>query len=366
MKLDNSQDLSDVAANLKHWNSVQLHPVSQQSIPECLGTVQNLENEPIAVVGYSFRLPGASDPDTFWLNMKNQVNSMIHPPPGRWSPEQGIHPGKIRAEHFSRTKAGFLAPELVGNFDSSFFSISPAELEYTDPQARLLLLLSYEALEAGGTPTSSVRGTELGLFFGLWRDEYKDILPQKGGQELRRYLGTSFGNAAARVAHFLGTTGPSFTVETGCSSSICAIGDAISALRAGKVELALAGGANVLLKPFVYEDFQGVLSPIGECKPFQSDADGFSRAEGAAVFMLKKLSTAVKDGDKIHCLVKGFASSQEGLSRSVGTPTVEGELRAMNGALVDAGIKAEEVAWVEMHGTGTKVTAMTSKLQFNY
>ncbi|XP_035716085.1 reducing polyketide synthase swnK [Folsomia candida] len=317
-------------------------------------TDQTSENEPIAIIGMACRLPGSNDYHTFWNNLVGGVDSIGEAPKDRFQPERGCV--KMTSEHLS-TEARYLSCP-VDTFDAKFWGISPLELEYTDPQARMVLQLAWEALEDAGIPPSTIHGTDASVLLGFWREDYNDLLVQTGssaGNELRRYLGCSMGTAAARVAHAFGTTGPALSTETGCSSRVCSIGAAMAALRNNKTGLALAGGANLILKPFLYKEFQGVLSPSGRSKVFHSDADGSARAEGVIMYALKREADARRDGDHIYALLSGYGTSQEGLSRSAGTLTIDGEARAITLALMDACVSPSDIDWLEMHGTGTKV-----------
>ncbi|XP_021959004.1 phenolphthiocerol synthesis polyketide synthase type I Pks15/1 [Folsomia candida] len=311
--------------------------------------------EPIAIVGVAFRLPGANNRHTLWGNLMSAKDSVGLVPSNRWTKEKGCR--RLKKESVP-IKAGFIDWD-VGKFDANFWGLSPLELGFIDPQARLMLQLSWEALEDAGIPPYSLRGTSSSVHVGSWRDEYKDLMlssgSTEGGEELRRYLGCSIGNAAARIAQFFRITGPTEGIEAGCSSSFCAIDAAIRHLRSGRSNLALAGGANLIVKPYEYHDFQGVLSPAGRCKVYQADADGFARADGGIIYVLKRVSDAIKDGDHILGVIKGSGCSQDTLSRNVGTPTVEGESAAMLLALADAEVNPVDIDWVEMHGTGTRV-----------
>ncbi|XP_035716461.1 6-deoxyerythronolide-B synthase EryA1, modules 1 and 2-like [Folsomia candida] len=308
---------------------------------------EKMRDQSIAIVGVAFRLPGANDGATLWKNLMTGTDSVGVVPSNRWTKGKGCRELK---QVQKSVKAGFIDSD-VDKFDSNFWGLSPLELGFIDPQARLLLQLSWEALENAGIPPMSLRGTAASVLVGMWRDEYKDLIltsgSSEGGEELRRYLGCSTGNAAARIAQFFRTTGPTEGIEAGCSSSSCAIDVAMRHLRSRRTSLALAGGANLILK--------GVLSPAGRCKVFQVDADGFARADGGIIYVLKRVSDAIRDGDRILGVIRGFGSSQDTLSRNVGTPTIEGESAAMLLALKDAEVNPEDVDWVEMHGTGTRV-----------
>lgn len=244
----------------------------------------------------------------------------------------------------------------MDEFDSKLYGISPKEMEFLDPQQRLLLEVTWEALENATIDPLSLQRSHAGVFVGAWMNDYKDLMAKLGSDEFYRiYIGNSFGAAAARLSFFLGLTGPSVATESGCSSAMVAVDLACKSLRRGETSLALACGVNLLLLPFTKDTMSFVISKDGKCKTFDESADGFGRAEGCGVLVLKKYADAVKDGDNIWALIRGSSCVQEGVSRSMGTPTKDCEAMAMSLALKDAGVGANEVSFVEAHGTGTSL-----------
>lgn len=247
-------------------------------------------------------------------------------------------------------------------FLKQFFNIfcisglSPKEIMFMDPQHRLLLELVWHALEDAGINPQSLNNTSGSVFVGSWTNDYKDILTHSGHNDFYRlYMGNSTGVCAARISYMLGLTGPSIATESGCSSAMVAAHLACKSLQLGETNLAIACGVNLLLHPFEWSELPMVFSPDGHSKTFSENADGFARAEGAGVLILKKLSDAINDGDRIWGLIRGSGLSQEGQTKSMGTPTVHSESLAMENALVDAGVKPVEVSFIEAHGTGTAV-----------
>ncbi|CAL8129043.1 unnamed protein product [Orchesella dallaii] len=309
-------------------------------------------NNEIAIVGMSCRYPRANNLEEFWNILLKGEDGTGTPPDFRWLNEDVSHPCK---PEYRKTNAGFLGCP-VGDFDSKFFNISPKELIGMDPQHRLLHELVWEGLEDAAIKPESLEGTNGGVFIGSWTNDYKDIMNNPGNEDFfRTYMGTSIGAGAARISHLLGLVGPSIATESGCSSAIVAVHLACKSLERRETNLALACGVNLLLHPFDNNYIPIVLAPDGHCKTFDAKADGFGRAEGAGVLILKRLSDAIRDRDNIWGVIKGSAMTQEGASKSLGTPTIHCESLAMKQALQNARVDPAQVSYVEAHGTGTVV-----------
>ncbi|CAL8085212.1 unnamed protein product [Orchesella dallaii] len=296
----------------------------------------------VAVVGMSCRFPEANSIEEFWKVLNFSRNTTSSPPANR----HGKH-------SFSpEVKANFLKCP-VDEFDASFFGFPPTEAAITDPQARLLLEVSWEAFEDAGINPEMLRNKPVGVFYGSWIQEYRDLLHNTGNGFLRKYIGNSFGCSSAKISFFYGFTGPNIATESGCSSSSIAVEMACENLKNGKCPLAIAAGSNIILQ--MDPNSKVVWAEDGVCKTFDSKANGYGRGEGVAVLLLKRYSDARRDGDRIHGIIRGTASSQEGLSKSFGTPTIESESRAMKKAMEAAGVGPNDVDYVEAHATGTGV-----------
>lgn len=300
----------------------------------------------VAIVGMSCRFPNANNPQEYWDLLAGGETACTFPP-----------------DH--RTKLINVDPETISNFlkcpidqfDASFFGFSPSEAAFTDPQARLLLEVSWEAFEDAAINPEKLKGTRTGVFHGSWLQEYRDAMNAEaspGNEEfIRKYIGNSFGCSAAKLSFFYGFTGPNVSTESGCSSSMVAVDLAVQSLQKQHCPVALVAGANVLLH---MDMKQKVLwSEDGKSRTFDADANGYARAEGVAVFILKRFADANRDGDRIHAIIRGSFLSQEGLSKSFGTPTVDSECAAMEGALEMARVEPWQVDYVEAHATGTAV-----------
>jgi amino acid adenylation domain-containing protein len=314
--------------------------------------------EPTAIIGMACRFPGgANNLAAFWDLLKNGRDTVSDIPQDRWEGNayyaNELTPGK------SVTKRGnFIKGVDIAGFDAGFFKISPKEVESLDPQHRLLMEVSVEALENAGVSLTGIRDRSVGVFAGICMDDYK--LAHLHGAELRNMdayagTGTMFCTAAGRVSYFLGVRGPALVVDTACSSTLTALHLAAQSLRSGECDIALAGGVNLLLAPnmFVYLSQLKTLSGDGTCKTFDETADGFGRGEGCGVLVLKRLSDALRDNDNILALIRGSAVNHDGASTGFTAPNGIAQREVIYKALENAGITAERVDYIETHGAGT-------------
>ncbi|MBB6120698.1 type I polyketide synthase [Nocardiopsis algeriensis] len=309
------------------------------------GTRTRSSWEPIAVVGISCRLPGASTPEAFW-RLLSEGREAISPPPERL--------GDGPAER-SGAWGGYLHDAEY--FDAAFFGISPREAVAMDPQQRLMLELGWEAVERARTAPSSLRGTRTGVFIGNINSDYA-LLHDRGGPGSVTHhtlTGTHRSMIANRISHFLGLRGPSLTVDSGQSSALVSVHLAVESLRRGESDTALAGGVNLVLVPESTEHVAqfGGLSPSARIRLFDAGADGYVRGEGGALVVLKPLDRALEDGDRVHAVIHGGAVLHAGGGEFLTRPTVEGEESVIRAAYADAGKSPDQVGYVELHGTGT-------------
>lgn len=320
----------------------------------------NLPDNAIAVVGASCRLPGAKNMNELWDLLASGVDCARELPTDRFD-----LPGSFRASQSGSLtqKRTFYGNFLDGveHFDHGFFGMSAREAANTDPQQRLMLELSHEALEDAGYLASHERGAggggdDVGCFVGLVLAEYMD---NTNAHAPTAY--TSTGTVPAflcgRISHAYGWSGPSEMFNTACSSSMVAINRACRAVQGGECRMALAGGVNVITGVNNYLDLAkaGFLSPTGQCKPFDASADGYCRAEGAGLVVLKRLRDAVADGDSIWGVIPGIATNQGGLSASITVPSPSAQQKLYRKVLQQSGLEAGQVTYVEAHGTGTQV-----------
>jgi acyl transferase domain-containing protein/acyl carrier protein len=312
---------------------------------------------PVAVIGMSCRLPGGIDsPEMLWEALLRGDDLVTEIPTERWDaesfydPERGV-PGR------SVTKWGGFLDDVAG-FDSEFFGISEREATAIDPQHRLLLETSWEALQHAGVNPKSLAGSHTGVFVGLGHDDYTVVSGKAGAlEDAYGYTGTAFSMASGRISYTLGLSGPAITVDTACSSGLVTVHMACRSLHEGESDLALAGGCMAVLDPWVNASTSaiGMLSATGRCHSFDVKADGFVRSEGCAMVALKRLSDAERDGDRILAVIRGTASNQDGRSETITSPSMEAQVAVYRSALEAADVDPASIGMIEAHGTGTPV-----------
>jgi acyl transferase domain-containing protein len=310
----------------------------------------SLRDEPIAVIGLGCRFPGGGhSPAAFWRALENGVDGIREIPAERW-PSEAI-PGNRPQVKF----AGLL--DNVDAFDAEFFDITPREAESLDPQQRLLLEVAWEALEDAYQRPDMLVGSLTGVFVGVHTLDYQQQVIARGLERFDHYCATGnmLSTASGRLSYALGLQGPAVTTETACSSSLTAIAVACQSLRAGDATMAIAGGANLLLSPanMALLAATRALSPDGRCRTLDARANGFVRGEGCGLVILKRLSNAKKDGDRIRAVIRGWAVNQDGRSTGLTTPNVLSQQALLRHALQKARLSAGDIGYVEMHGTGT-------------
>ncbi|SER36130.1 Acyl transferase domain-containing protein [Lentzea xinjiangensis] len=313
-------------------------------------------DDPVVIVGMACRLPGGIDTvEGFWQLLLDE-DEVIGPLPDDrgWDVEGTYDPDPDTPGSIYVRGGGFL--QRVQDFDAGFFGISPREAIGMDPQQRLLLEVSWEALERAGIDPVSLRGTETGVYAGLFSSGYASVLAPVF-DEVEGYLsmGTLTGVAAGRVAYALGLQGPAMSVDTACSSSLVTLHLAAQALHAGECDVALAGGVTVLADLTMHIEFcrERALSVDGRCRPFAEGADGFGPSEGAGMLVLQRMSDAVRQNRKVLAVVRGSAVNQDGASNGLSAPNGAAQQRVIRKALRNASLGPADVDIIEAHGTGT-------------
>ncbi|WFE65050.1 type I polyketide synthase [Micromonospora sp. WMMD714] len=302
--------------------------------------------EPVAVIGTACRLPKAPTPRHFWHLLTDGRDAVGEAPPGRW-------PGPPLPHRFG----AFL--DTIDTFDADFFGIPPRVAAAMDPQQRLLLELSWEALEDARIPPARLRDTATSVYVGAMWDDYATLAlhADPGAVDQHTLAGIGRGIIANRVSHFFGLRGPSMTVDTAQSSSLVAVHQACESLRRGESTAAIAGGVNINIRAesTLGATRFGGLSPDGRCYTFDERANGYVRGEGGVVLVLKLLSRAVADGDRVHAVILGGAVNHDGGDHQLTVPSPDAQREVIEQAHRQAGVDPADVQYVELHGTGTRV-----------
>lgn len=313
--------------------------------------------EPIAVVGIGCRFPGGvTGPDSYWTMLESGTNAVTEVPADRWDGDAYYDPDPMAPGRMP-SKWGAYIDDMQG-FDAEFFGITPREAAAMDPQQRVVLEVAYEALENAGLAPDTVGEIRGAVMLGVYYNEYQSA--SAGNPDtIDAYSAT--GNAhsvtVGRIAYLLGLKGPAVAVDTACSSSLVSIHLACQSLRMRESDLALAGGVSLSLRPETQLALGkwGMLSPHGKCYAFDSRANGFVRGEGAGVVVLKRLTDAVRDGDRVLGVVRGSAVNQDGRSNGLTAPNAPSQRDVIARALRSADVAAGTVNYVETHGTGTSL-----------
>ena len=306
----------------------------------------------------AFRFPGDhSDEVEFWTALQNRQDLITQVPPQRWATQELQHGKRSEPGRSITYSAGVLS--RIEEFDAGFFGISPREAAWLDPQQRLLLELSWEALENAGVPASRLAGTDCSVYVGISGLDYGTrALDDLASLSAHTMTGNTLSVAANRISYVLDLHGPSLAVDTACSSSLVALHHACNSLRTGEASTSLVGGVNLLLHPYPFVGFTkaSMLSADGRCKPFDAAGNGYVRSEGGAVLLLKPLAQAQADGDEIHAVIRATGVNADG-SRKTGItiPSRAGQIDLMRDVLAKSGLAADDVDFIEAHGTGTPV-----------
>lgn len=321
-----------------------------------LTTVEGERREPIAIIGMGCRFPGASNPEAFWTLLRDGVDAIRPTPEGRWDAAALYDPDPEAPGKVSTRWGGFL--DAIDEFDAAFFGIAPREAAQMDPQQRLLLEVAWETLEDGGQVAERLAGSKTGVFVGVHSHSGDYYLMQAADPrhlDLYSGTGTSHSVVSGRLSYLLDLRGPSIAIDTACSSSLVAIHLAVQSLRSQECALALAGGVNSMLDPTftIAASRMRMMAADGRCKPFDASADGFVRGEGCGLVLLKRLSDALADGDRILAVINGTAVNQDGRTNGLTAPNSLSQQAVIGEALANAGLSANQIGLIEAHGTGT-------------
>ncbi len=318
---------------------------------------QDSEREPIAIVGMAGSFPGAPSIAEYWKLIREGRNETKVVPNERW-PVDALYDSNPDLPGRASAKWACMV-DNIDKFDPVFFGIAPREATRMDPQQRMLLTCAYRAMENAGISPASLAKKPTGVFVGVGQTDYSRVMSQYDNSiyHLDAHCGTggALSICANRLSYVFNFTGPSQSVDTACSSSLVAIHDAIQSLRRGECHAAFAGGVNVCLSPdtFISLSKARMLSPTGACRPFDQAANGYVRGEGCGVVLLKRLSDALQDNDRILAVIRGSAVNHGGRTSGISAPNGQAQRAVIRAALADAGVSHHEIQYIEAHGTGT-------------
>ncbi|OZG73074.1 hypothetical protein BTA51_11285 [Hahella sp. CCB-MM4] len=316
-------------------------------------------DQDIAIVGMSCRLPGdVKNSREFWKFLINGGDGIVEVPEDRWDIGAYYDADREKPNRMYVRRGGFI--QGLDQFDPQFFGISPKEAPFIDPQHRWLLELAYEAFEDAGIRAGDLKGSDTAVYVGQFMHDYEQVQLESNAHNLmssHSATGPSMTLTANRISYVFDFTGPSVTLDTACSSSLVALDMACKALLNGDSRLALAGGVNILLRPELTMSIckASMLSPDGRCKSFDASANGYVRSEGAAWVVVKTLSDAQRDGDRILAVIKATGVNQDGQTVGITVPNGESQKKLLRLNLNRAGVSSEDIQYVEAHGTGTAV-----------
>jgi len=315
--------------------------------------LERKQNVPVAVTGMACRFPGESNsPARFWENLKRGFDARGEIPAGRFDISRFYHPENQPGTILSRYGAFIRGHDL---FDAEYFGISSREAARMDPQQRILLEVTVEALEDAAIGMNALSGSQTGVFIGCMGHDFYELSSECEPADIHTGTGTSLSVLSGRISYLLNLRGPSMTIDTACSSSLVTVCNAVQSLRSLQCDCAIAGGVNLILSPTIYliESRNQMLAPDGHCKPFDDHANGFLRGEGCGVLVLKRLDDALRDGDRILAVIRGCAVNHNGKSGALMVPSGIAQEAVIRQALRDADTDPSRIGFIEAHGTGT-------------
>jgi acyl transferase domain-containing protein len=342
--------------------------LSGSQVRRIYGTLERLQrerdalaaqlSEPIAIVGMACHFPGdAGDTDRFWQSLCEGSDAISTVPANRFDADELYDPTPQTPGRISSKWGGFVSD--IDRFDHEFFAISAREAATLDPQHRLVLEVCWEALEDADIDPTSLAGSRAGVFVAIANNDYAgQTLYDVRHVTAHASTGSAHSIAAGRISYLLDLKGPSEAIDSACSSSLTAVHRACQSLRLGESSSAICAGVNVILSAAVtasFSQFPEMLAADGRCKPFDADADGFVRSEGCAAVVLKRVSDAGRDGDRILAVIRGTAVNQDGRTSGLTSPNGEAQRDVIRSALAAAGVDPAEIGYVEAHGAGTKL-----------
>lgn len=324
------------------------------------GSSKQRAGEPIAIVGSACRFPGgANAPSKLWDLLREPKDVQMEIPASRFNPDGFYHPDGTH-HGTSNVRHSYLLSEDCRQFDAQFFGIKPVEANAIDPQQRILLETTYESIEAAGLQAEKLRGSDTAVYIGLMCGDYAD-LQLRDPEAFPTYIatGTARSIMSNRISYFFDWHGPCMTIDTACSSSLVAVHHAVQTLRSGTSRIAIAGGSNLCLgpEPYIGESNLAMLSPTGRSRMWDATADGYARGDGVAAVVLKTLSSALKDGDHIECVIRETGVNQDGRTPGITMPSAVAQKALIRDTYSRAGLDLSQpedrCQYFEAHGTGT-------------
>jgi phthiocerol/phenolphthiocerol synthesis type-I polyketide synthase C len=309
-----------------------------------------------AILGYGCRLPCAADPAALWDMLSGGRCAVVPIPPERWSARTLLHPDRSAPGRTYVAAAGLVDRAL--DFDAEFFGVSPREAAQMDPQQRLLMMAAWDAVDMAGLTWARLAGPRTGVFVGASGLDYGNSLAGDPAAADSRFMtGNTLSIIANRLAHFLDAQGPSYVIDTACSSALFALDAARRAIDAGEIDVAVVGGVNLLWNPMPFVGFSraAMLSPGGLCKPFDHRADGYVRAEGTVVFVIASEAWAQAGGDRIRGRLLATGVNSDGRANTMSVPNHRRQADLMRAVCKAAGLTPDDFGFIEAHGTGTAV-----------
>ena len=319
---------------------------------------ENEKSEPIAVVGMGLKFPKANTVAEYWNLLTNKIDAVTEIPNNRWNVDDFYDSDKSSPGKMISRFGGFI--DDFDKFDPEFFNISPREATQMDPQQRILLQVAWHALEDANINIDDISGSKTGVFVGISTNDYSLVQVKNNKYEtIDAYQGSgnSSSIAANRLSYFFNLQGPSISIDTACSSSSVSVHLACQSLKTKESDLAIAGGVGLILTPHASISFSQaqMLAPNGRCKTFDANADGYVRGEGAGIIVLKRLSDAIENDDKILAVIKGSAVNQDGRTNGLTAPNSLSQTKVIHDAIKNSDILLEDIGYIESHGTGTKL-----------
>ena len=314
-----------------------------------------LRSDPIAVIGVGCRVPGgATTADEMWRLLRAGARSVGDVPADRWDARDWYDPDPAAPGKSLAKEGSFL--DRIDMFDAGYFGILPREADRMDPQQRLALEVAAEAIDDAGLPHPRLRGSRTSVYIASYHNDYAQLqYSDPDAIDARTLTGTLHSVVPNRLSYLLDLRGPSVSIDSACSSSLVAIHLGCQSLRSGETDLAIAGGVSLMMTPelTVAMSKVGFMAPDGRCKTFDALADGFGRGEGCGIVVLKRLSDAIADDDRIHGVIRGSAVNQDGRSTLLAAPSGPAQEALIRESLRSAQLDAGRICFFETHGTGT-------------